>query len=129
MEQSYNQQLPDITVGTKVAIQDQCTKRWDIYGTVTNIGPNRRYFIKTLSGRVLVRNRRFLRKRLPISLVPHTNRPSPSDLTPLAPMPIPSPTSVPRRSSRARVPTKRLIEEMTIFQVDNNTAPKGARGM
>ena len=128
VEQSYNQHarpLPDITVGTRVAIQDQCTKRWDIYGTITDIGPNRRYFIKTLSGRVLVRNRRFLRKRIPLSLVPHTNRPSSSELTPQAP---PPPTSVPRRSSRTRAPTKRLIEEMTAFQVDNNAAPKGGGG-
>ena len=129
VEQSYNQHarpLPDINVGTKVAIQDQCTKRWDIYGTVTDIGPHRRYFIKTLSGRVLVRNRRFLRKRLPVSLVPHT---SSGDLTPPAPLPSPILTPAPRRSSRARKPTKRLIEEMTTFQAVNNTAPKGGDGM
>ena len=129
VEQSYNQHarpLPDINVGTKVAIQDQCTKRWDIYGTVTDIGPHRRYFIKTLSGRVLVRNRRFLRKRLPVSLVPHT---SSGDLTPPAPLPSPILTPAPRRSSRARKPTKRLIEEMTTFQAVNNTAPKGGEGM
>ena len=61
VEQSYNQHarpLPDIIIGTKVAIQNQCTKRWDIYGTVTDIGPNRRYFVKTLNGRMLVLNRR-----------------------------------------------------------------------
>ena len=41
VEQSYNQHarpLPEITVGTRVAIQDQCTKWWDIYGTVTEAG-------------------------------------------------------------------------------------------
>ena len=123
MKQSYNQHarlLPDITIGTKVALQDQRTKRWDIYGTFTDIGPNRRYFIKTLSGRVLVRNRRFLRKRVPLSFTPiqpQANRPTPSELAHQASPSSLTPTTTPRRSSRTRVPTKRLIEEMTTFQV------------
>ena len=63
VEHSYNdhaRMLPEITVGSKVALQNHETKRWDIYGTVTDIGPHRiRYFVKTQSRRVLVRNRRF----------------------------------------------------------------------
>ena len=39
-----------------------------IYGIVTAISPNRRYYIKTSSGRVLVRNHRFLRRRVPLSV-------------------------------------------------------------
>ena len=73
MERAYNQHarpLPDLTVGTRVAIQNQDTKYWDIYGIVTAVSPHRRYFVKTQSGRVLVRNRRFLCKRIPISTVP-----------------------------------------------------------
>ncbi len=49
----YNQHarpLPEIHLGTKVAIQNSETKRWDIYGTVVHIGPHRRYFVKTHSG-------------------------------------------------------------------------------
>ena len=49
--------LPEITIGSNVAIQNSNTKLWDVYGTVTYIGPHRRYYIKTQSGRVLVRNR------------------------------------------------------------------------
>ena len=45
-------------------------KTRDVYGTVVAIGPHRRYYIKTHSGRVLVRNRRFLRRRIPASLQP-----------------------------------------------------------
>ena len=46
-EDYYNQHahpLPEITVGTNVAIQNPTTKRWDIlYGTVVAVGPYRRY--------------------------------------------------------------------------------------
>ena len=53
--------LADIDIGSNVAIQNPHTKLWDIYSIVTDISPNRRYYVKTPSGRVLVRNRRFLR--------------------------------------------------------------------
>ena len=58
--------LPEIGIGSKVAIQNTATRLWDIYGIVTAIGPHRRYFVKTASGRVLVRNRRYLRRRIPV---------------------------------------------------------------
>ena len=72
MEKHYNQHaysLPDINIGSNVAIQNPITKRWDIYGVVTEIGPYSCYHIKTASGHVLVRNRHFLRRCVPIS--PH----------------------------------------------------------
>ena len=68
VESDYNRQahnLPEIHIGSNVAVQDASTKRWDIYGVVADIGPHRRYFVRTGSGRVLVRNRRFLRRRMP----------------------------------------------------------------
>ena len=49
--------LPDITIGSNVAIQNPNTKLWDIYGIVTDIGPHRRYYIKTQGGHVLMQNR------------------------------------------------------------------------
>ena len=67
---SYNahtHSLPDIHIGSKVALQNQHTKLWDIYGTVVTIGPHRRYHVKTNGGRILVRNS-FLRRRVPTSL-------------------------------------------------------------
>ena len=67
---SYNQyayNLPDLEVSNRVALQNSTSKMWDIYGTITATGPYRRYFIKTHSGWVLVRSRRFIRKRSPIS--------------------------------------------------------------
>jgi len=103
----YNQHahpLPDITIGSHVAIQNPQTKVWDIYGIVTDINPQRRYYIKTKSGRVLVRNRRFLRRRLPTSIPDNTL--SSSDTSP----PIPQPPPL-RRSCRTVNPPRRLIED------------------
>ena len=45
--------LPEIHVGCNVALQNSETKLWDTYGIVTDIGPHRRFFIKTQSGRFL----------------------------------------------------------------------------
>ena len=107
IETSYNHNakpLPEIKIGSKVAIQNHETKRWDIYGTVTDISPHRRYFIKTQSGRVLVRNRKFLRRRIPPSLPPHTVN------TSTAPNP-----DGPRRSTRIRNKPSRLIDGIGIF--------------
>ena len=70
-EKSYNQHthpFPDITIGFHVAIQNQDTKHWHRYGIVVDISRYRRYFIKTGNGRILVRNRRFIRRRVPMSL-------------------------------------------------------------
>ena len=66
--------LSDLQVGNHVAVQNPTSKMWDIYGTITAVGPYRRYFIKTQSGRILVRNWRFIRKRSPLSIA----GPSPS---------------------------------------------------
>ena len=60
--------LPDIHVGSHVAVQNPQSRLWDIYGIVTEIGPHRRYYIKTTGGRVLIRNRHFLHRCVPVSL-------------------------------------------------------------
>ena len=128
VEKAYNQHarpLPLITVGSNVAIQNHNTKMWDTYGIVTEIGPHRRYFIKTHGGRVLVRNRRFIRRRVPIT---------PIDATPVAPLagpPVapPAPPPAPqRRSLRPHKRPKRLIEEIRSFRAPeslDSEAPGG----
>jgi len=65
VEQYFNihaKHLPEIHVASDVAVRTPHTKLWDIYGKVVNIGPYRRYYVKTSSGRVLVHNRRYLRR-------------------------------------------------------------------
>ncbi len=71
MELAYNQHAHDLSelhVGNHVAIQNPISKLSDIYGVITAVGPYRRYFVKTQNGRVMIRNRRFLRKRMPTSI-------------------------------------------------------------
>ena len=105
-EHYYNQHahtLPDITNGTNVAIQNPTTKRWDIYGVVTAVGPYRRYHIKTSNGRVLVRNRRYIRRRVPV--VPTTPNNPPDDVI------TPDPPAPPRRSTRQSRRPIRYVEE------------------
>ena len=112
-EKSYNQHtrpLPDITIGSHVAIQNQDTKHWDRYGIVVDISRYRRYFIKTGNGRILVRNRRFIRRRVPMSLLAGLNH----EEDPPVP---PHPQHPPRRSAQTHRPTKRLIEEMNTFSL------------
>ena len=80
-EEYYDQhahKLPDLHVGSHVAIQNTSSKLWDIYGIITAIAPHRRYFVRTQSGNILVRNRRFLRKRIATSV--HARDPSTSFL-------------------------------------------------
>ncbi len=77
----YNQHARDLAqlqIGSPVAIQNPTSHAWDIYGTVTAVGPHRRYFVKTRSGRVLTRNRRFLRKRIPSSVCGGNWEPAPT---------------------------------------------------
>ncbi len=120
IETTYNSKaraLPEIHAGSRVAVQNHETKRWDTYGTVAEIGPHRRYFIKTQSGRILVRNRRFLRRRIPPSFPTPNVGVSPG----LAPM-------QPRRSDRTRSRPNGLIEEIGTLnlQVDcDDEAPEG----
>ena len=58
-------ELPILQVGDYVAIQNQVTKRWDISGLVVEVLPNRQYRIRVDgSGRVTLRNRRFMKKIL-----------------------------------------------------------------
>ena len=108
--------LTDIEIGSNVALQNQQSKHWDIYGKVVAIGPYRRYHIKTQSGRVLVRNRRFLRRRSPASCAP----PTLTQQLPLASQPatyspsqdiVTQPSQLPRRSERPHRPPARLIED------------------
>ena len=47
---AHAQQLADIQLGANVALQNPRTELWDIYGTVVNISPHRRYSVKIQSG-------------------------------------------------------------------------------
>lgn len=56
--------LPPSSVGAKVLIQDPRSRRWTSVGTVVEVGRRRDYQVRLPSGRVLWRNRRFLRPHM-----------------------------------------------------------------
>ena len=58
--------LKPLAVGNHVLIQRPLSKQWDIPGIIVEVGANRDYLIKTHSGRIFRRNRRFLRQRIAV---------------------------------------------------------------
>ena len=89
--------LPSLAPGDTVLIQNQtgrCPTRWDRTGSVVEVRPNDQYVIKVHgSGRVTLRNRRFLR---PITgLLPYERPlgPGPHPSTPLPVVSTPGPSS------------------------------------
>ena len=114
-QQYHNQKahpLPEINIGTNVAIQNPSTKQWDTYGIIMQIGPYRQYHVKLTNGRVLIRNRRFIRRHIPVTPLAPSEPPC-SPPSPL-PSPQPPPTQPPqalRRSSRPHRPQIRYADE------------------
>ena len=114
VENYYNlhtRRLPDIVVGSNVAVQNHRSKNWDIYGVVTEVGSNRRYHIRTGSGRILVRNRRFIRRRVPV-LPPGQGDSTRNTSPPPSGPPPPNPPPL-RCSTRPQNRPRRLMEEIT----------------
>lgn len=76
----HTKRLPPLVVGDLVRIQNQTgphPKKWDKTGTVVEVRQHDQYVIKVDgSGRVTLRNRRFLRKFSPI----HNNMPPPRSI-------------------------------------------------
>ena len=61
--------LPVLRHGTVVRVQHPCSKRWDTVAEVIEVKRSgRSYGVKTESGRVLWRNRRFLRLFYPTGI-------------------------------------------------------------
>lgn len=58
--------LRPLQVGDHVLVQNPVTKHWVTPGVIAECGPNRDYIIRTPAGRLCRRNRRFLRRRIPV---------------------------------------------------------------
>ena len=113
--------LPDITVGTNVAVQNTRTGLWDTYGLVTFIGPHRQYHVRMARGKMLIRNRHFLCSRVTGSI--RTGQRQNEALQPVQrqnevteePQPIQTqhrePQPVQRKSARQGKPVSRLLED------------------
>ena len=97
--------LPTIQQGSQVVLQNPVTKLWDTYGIVESVEPHRKYRVRTKSGKVLVRNCRFLRRcravSNPLQATPSLVKTSsllPPALSP--PLNPPTPEFAPRQSGR-----------------------------
>ncbi|KAF0297403.1 uncharacterized protein FJT64_005105 [Amphibalanus amphitrite] len=62
--------LPALKLGSRVDLQDPTTGRWNRIGVIVGVGQRRTYLVKTASGRVLWRNRRYLRPYRPLLTEP-----------------------------------------------------------
>lgn len=126
--------LSSLKIGQHVSVQNHATGLWDCVGTIVAIGRRRTYMVKMPSGRVLWRNRRFLRPYQPLTPVaeqpsrpaasPMTNRAqpdSPTEAPAAAPQHPPPPRpkrtvrfsdevqeTLPRRGTRHRRPATEL---------------------
>ena len=98
--------LPNIPLGTHVHIQDPTSKLWARRGVIVGIGRHRDNNIKLPSGRILCRNRRCLRPRIPAIPIPSHDQPAPTPS--VSPSASRSSSSQPRRSNRRRQPPTRL---------------------
>ncbi|KAK4027795.1 hypothetical protein OUZ56_016936 [Daphnia magna] len=101
--QRYNERadsLPSIRIGTPVRIQDTSTGLWDQIGIVVGIKDHSYYRIEKPSGRVLWRNRRFLRT----DHTPEAMHPIPAMHSPIILPPIPAPEVIPPPSTTGTDP-------------------------
>jgi len=102
--------LPALRIGDHVDIQHHQTKRWSLRGVIVAIGSRRDYYVKMPSGRVLWRNRRFLRKYIPLTTSsPSVRSSQPTSISASVP-------HVPRRSGRQRNSPRRLNISSTAGQ-------------
>ncbi|KAF0310863.1 hypothetical protein FJT64_018275 [Amphibalanus amphitrite] len=91
--------LSPLKIGSRVDLQDPTTGRWNRIGVIVGVGQRRTYLVKTASGRVLWRNRRYLRPYRPLLTEP-TLPVAPS--APRAPQrPPPPPPPPPERTAVA----------------------------
>ena len=105
-QRNQSQNLPNLNIGMKVAIQDQRSmksfRKWNRTGTIIETLPHRQYQVKLDgSGRVTLRNRKFL-KQIPTSMTSDTPLEIPittaadSSVTPPSPPAVITPQRVPR---------------------------------
>ena len=90
--------LPEISVGTHIAVQNARTRLWNSYGVITWVGPHRQYHICTANGQTLLRNCHFIRRRVSTSIPPVQIEED-------------EPLQAQRRSARQGKPIQRLLED------------------
>ncbi|KAF0302300.1 hypothetical protein FJT64_025599 [Amphibalanus amphitrite] len=99
--------LSPLKIGSRVDLQDPATGRWNRIGVIVGVGQRRTYLVKTASGKVLWRNRRYLRPYRPL-----LTEPTPP-VAPSAPRPpaagAPQPPPPPPPPARTAVAAERAV--------------------
>lgn len=128
--------LPPLHMGAYVDVQDHVSRRWEKVGVIVGIGAHRDYLVKMGSGRVMWRNRKYLRPHrplLPETLMGGTTPSTETQSRNITRSPAPrSPPRVdtgkqpdaqlPRRSSRQRCSPKRMQIRWGTQTYDEETA-------
>ena len=94
MKSAYDRRSKPIgspALGSPVVVQHPVSRRWEQLGTVVGLGQRRDLLVKLPSGRVLWRNRRFLRP-FPPAAAGRRSPPAPENGPPL---PTPTPDALP----------------------------------
>ncbi|KAK3858507.1 hypothetical protein Pcinc_035302 [Petrolisthes cinctipes] len=125
-------QLPRLHLGSYVDVQDHASGRWDRVGVIVGIGSRRDYLIKMGSGRIMWRNRKFLRPHHPMlseTIPRHKATPEEREHGSLVDPAPPHPTTtdlgekraanLPRRSHRQRRAPQRLEMQWRTKTYDN----------
>lgn len=106
---SSSKDLLPLRIGDKVVLQDPATRRWERCGDVVERTRDRQYLVRMCGGRVLKRNRRYLRKRgvvLPPEIASKTTSPTNGEKSPA---PVQVPEERPSRPRRMTSKPHRII--------------------
>ena len=140
--------LRPLVLGTNVVVQRE-TKRWEHTGRIVEVLPYRQYRIRMFhSGRVILRNRRFLREYTtihpedihPLSIEPQASAPAPSTpalesapSTPAPPTPAPPtpapPTPAPPTLATSTPASPILIPESECSVPSSSNLPTQSQGI
>ena len=112
----YNRTAHELST-LEVGIQNQRTKRWDITGLVVEVLPDRQYRIRVDgSGRITLRNRRFMKKILkaPPQIIPSAGNSCPIS-TPIHPnYPVLNPNAFPfTQTSTPEIPNQNSPQKLS----------------
>lgn len=102
--------LQPLQIGDHVVIQHPTTKCWATAGVIVEVGEHRGYMVKTPAARLFRRNRRMLRRRVPIlagNLPTSSDPPVQTSAAPTTTAPLSSPPIVRRCSTRRKLPIRR----------------------
>lgn len=120
VEEKFNESakpLRELYPGARVAVQHPNTRQWNKYGIIVEKLKHKDYLIKLGSGRIIRRNRRFIRRRFLVPSCDSRDTSEHGDTASLGAPETPSPAqAIPIHNLRPRhlvAPPRRFIEEFS----------------